>query len=683
MSSHRGEPEGSPLARTNDSAPGEAALLYAAEMGWLVFPVDGKVPLTKRGLYDATTDEEQIRRWWLKWPEANVAMPTGEASGVVVIDGDGADGIANAKKLLSEDALVALQVVTGGGGRHNFFQHPGAGRSVPNSAGRLAPAVDVRGDGGYVVLPPSRTEGSYRWANPDGDRMRWRWDTSDAQENGAVVLGELRAVEVEDPTAAVKRSQLLETLRDAPEGTRNHTLFQVASDLGFLVGAGALDAERSATALAEVGVAVGLDDHEVPATVRSGILNGAAKAPRPIAPGTLDIGQILDGAVAFQKRFVVFAHDCQADALALWAVHTHCAQAATCTPYIWVSSPAPTSGKTRLAEVHELLVRNPIRASDASPSSIFRSIPLFQPTLLLDEIDTKFKVKGDDNAEDLRRLINSGFNRGAYVLRVEGRDRVPTKFDTYCPKMLIGIDTGAFPDTVAKRSIPIRLHRKTRSEQVERFRRRKVDAEAERIRAALATWAEAHASALAAAEPGLPDELNDRQHDAWEPLLAIADLAGPGWAKRARDAARYLHGTLEEETTDGVLLLEHIRDAFDELKTDRLLTGVLLTALIQREEGPWAIWWERAISSENIKGPGSKLARMLKVFGIHSKTIRTDGGRGKGYERAEFEKTWERYFDLHTPPSGRDKGASAGSATCDVTTVTSETPLYEDEGGDT
>lgn len=191
----------------------------------------------------------------------------------------------------------------------------------------------------------------------------------------------------------------------------------------------------------------------MPATARSGILNGAAKAPRPIGPGTLDIGQILDGAVAFQKRFVVFAHDSQADALALWAVHTHCAQAATCTPYIWVSSPARTSGKTRLAEVHELLVCNPIRASDASPSSIFGSIPLFQPTLLLDEVDTKFRAKGDDNAEDLRRLINSGFNRGAYVLRVEDRDRVPTKFDTYCPKMLIGIDTGAFPDTVAKRSI--------------------------------------------------------------------------------------------------------------------------------------------------------------------------------------------------------------------------------------
>lgn len=194
------------------------------------------------------------------------------------------------------------------------------------------------------------------------------------------------------------------------------------------------------------------------------------------------------------------------------------------------------------------------------------------------------------------------------------------------------------------------MHRKTRSERVERFRRRVVDAEAERIRAALATWAEAHASELAAAEPELPDELNDRQHDAWEPLLAIAYRAGPGWAKRARDAARYLHGTLEEETTDGVLQLKHPRRL---RRTEGGSTAYrsTATALIQREEGPWAIWWKRAVKSDELRGPGANLARMLRVFGIHSKTIRTDGGRGKGYERAEFERTWERYFDLHTPPS--------------------------------
>jgi hypothetical protein len=118
-----------------------------------------------------------------------------------------------------------------------------------------------------------------------------------------------------------------------------------------------------------------------------------------------------------------------------------------------------------------------------------------------------------------------------------------------------------------------------------------------------------------------------------------------------------------------VLLLEHIRDVFDELKTDRLLTGVLLTALIQREEGPWAVWWERAVANDNIKGPGSRLAGMLKVFGIRPKSVRTASGRGQGYERSDFEKTWKRYFD--TPPPRRDKHDTAGSTTWDVTSVTS------------
>ena len=592
----------------------------------------------------------------------------GAVSGVVVLDADGHEGIAAARQLLGEDALTVLQSATGGGGRHYFFRHPGNDRRVGNSTGKLAPRIDVRGDGGYVILPPSTTTGAYRWANPEGEVKPWRWGTTDARDiPEAIAIEGLPEVAVESDTAVAERERAVEAVRTAAEGTLNNTLNDRAYRLGHIAAAGGLDPQRTAKALSEAAEANGHPGPGARRTVASGLSSGAGTAMAAIDPASLDVAQLLDRVVAFLRRFVVLAHVCQAYALALWAVHTHCAMAAACTPYIWVSSPAPTSGKTRLAEVLELLVRSPIRASDASPSSIFRSIPLFQPTLLLDEIDTKFRAKGDDGAEDLRRLINSGFNRGAYVLRTEGRDRVPTKFDTYCPKMLIGINTGVFPDTVAKRSIPIRIHRKTRAEKTERFRVRKVGAEADELQRALAAWAEAHTKDLTLAEPDLPDELNDRQQDAWEPLLAIADSAGSEWASRAREAARYLHGALEEETTEGVLLLGHIRDAFDTLKTDKLLTGVLLTALIQKEEGPWTVWWERAVNDDRILGPSSKLARMLRVFDIEPKSVRTDGGRGQGYERSGFEKAWSRYLD--TPPSTHDNHDTAGSATRDVMDV--------------
>lgn len=642
------------LERANHSEKVEAALIYGGE-GLHVFPCNGnKEPLVADGFYAATCDLDQIRQWWAKWPGANIGIRTGVESGVVVLDGDvkhDIDGVGAVTELLGAEATRTLQASTPSGGKHFFFDHPGEGKHVPTSAGKIAPGVDTRGDGGYIVAAPS-TNGTgepYSWDNPGAVLRPCPLEPLDGalERSDSVDIAGLPEVTVEVETAIAERGRAVEAIRNAGTGKLNITLNDQAFRLGHIVGAGGLDAQRTADALVEAAVAAG---HPVPGakrTVKSGLSSGAGTAVSATAESAdvPDVSELLDAVVAFERRFVVFSHFAQAEALALWTAHTHCTQASTCTPYMWVSSPVPTSGKTRLAEVLELLVRNPIRASDASPSAIFRSIPLFQPTLLLDEVDTKFRTKGDDNAEDLRRLINSGFNRGAYVLRTEGKDRTPTKFDTYCPKMLIGIDTGAFPDTVAKRSVPIRLHRKTRSEEVERFRRRKVEGEAENLRKALAAWAEANAGALTIADPALPAELSDRQQDAWEPLLAIADAAGPQWAKRAREAAEHLHGAAEDETTEGVLLLGHIRDAFKELKTDRLLTGVLLTELIKREEGPWAIWWEQAVSKDNIKGPGSKLARMLKVFGVHPRPIRFDTGVGKGYERAQFEKVFERYFD--------------------------------------
>jgi hypothetical protein len=132
-----------------------AALAYARR-GWPVFPLrpNNKEPhpvLAPHGLKDATTDHHVIEAWWDRVPSANVAIVTGSASGLVVVDLDlGAD----AKEL----ELPSTRVIqTPSGGVHLYYRHPG--REVRNSAGRLAAKVDVRGDGGYVVAPPSRVSG--------------------------------------------------------------------------------------------------------------------------------------------------------------------------------------------------------------------------------------------------------------------------------------------------------------------------------------------------------------------------------------------------------------------------------------------------------------------------------------------------------------------------------------------
>jgi len=144
-----------------------AALAYCAR-GWSVIPIEprGKRPLVAWTEYQqrrATVDE--ITRWFRRWPDANVAIVTGEVSAIVVLDVDERHG--GALSLAELDIELGpipstVEVATGGGGRHLYFRHPG-GR-VSNRVG-LRPGIDLRGDGGCVVAPPS--------VHPSGGRYAW------------------------------------------------------------------------------------------------------------------------------------------------------------------------------------------------------------------------------------------------------------------------------------------------------------------------------------------------------------------------------------------------------------------------------------------------------------------------------------------------------------------------------
>ena len=152
----------------HDSAPTlpKSALAYARR-GVPVFPCEpgAKRPLTRNGYWDANTDSRVIERWWKRWPSANVGMPTGKKSGIVVLDVDVDDGGLESLAKLEyavDPAPKTARVRTGGSGIHIFFRYP-RGTEIRNSAGLLGPGLDVRGEGGYVVVPPSRTQSSYQW----------------------------------------------------------------------------------------------------------------------------------------------------------------------------------------------------------------------------------------------------------------------------------------------------------------------------------------------------------------------------------------------------------------------------------------------------------------------------------------------------------------------------------------
>ncbi len=146
----------------------ERAALSYAKRGWSVIPAEprGKRPVVAWQEFQrriATADE--IADWFGRWPDANVAVVTGALSGLVVLDIDprhgGTDSLSRLE-ITHGPLPQTLEALTGGGGRHLYFRHPGG--LVRNRVG-LAPGVDVRGDGGCVVAPPS--------VHPSGKRYAW------------------------------------------------------------------------------------------------------------------------------------------------------------------------------------------------------------------------------------------------------------------------------------------------------------------------------------------------------------------------------------------------------------------------------------------------------------------------------------------------------------------------------
>jgi Bifunctional DNA primase/polymerase, N-terminal/AAA domain len=152
----------------------QAAVEYANN-GWSIFPLKprDKTPLTPHGFKDASTKLDVVRSWWTKTPTANIGLNCGK-SGLVVIDLDKRgehDGLSEWDALMGKQHLTphTSTSLTGGGGRHLLFKAP-PGIEIHNSAGRLAPGIDVRAEGGYIVLPPS--------IHPSGKPYCWADDST-------------------------------------------------------------------------------------------------------------------------------------------------------------------------------------------------------------------------------------------------------------------------------------------------------------------------------------------------------------------------------------------------------------------------------------------------------------------------------------------------------------------------
>lgn len=377
------------------------------------------------------------------------------------------------------------------------------------------------------------------------------------------------------------------------------------------------------------------------------------------------LGDLLTRVEAFIARFVDTSTDNRA-AVAAWVVHTWAIEAAYATPYMHVTAPEKNSGKSTLVEVCGALVREPIGGASMSAAALYRIIDAGSPTILLDELDTVFgkRREASESAEALRGVLNAGYHRGAmaHAVRVErnGGRQEAKRFSCFAPKMLAG--NGALPDTLASRSIPLRMLRAAPG-TVEPFEPDLLAEELTELREAVAAIAEASLDRLRAVRRSVsvPDAMRDGRHrQMWRPLFAIGDVAGEPWATRLREVAlRLMGGQAEHAEGASVRVLRAVRDAFTLAGEDRLPTARLLT-LLHDDEGSGLGEWN---DGQGIRS--RELARHLREFGIGPGTIRLpDGTTPKGYPRDRFEDAFRRYLgpESATPPQPAPQAGSGRGA---------------------
>lgn len=365
-----------------------------------------------------------------------------------------------------------------------------------------------------------------------------------------------------------------------------------------------------------------------------------------------DGATLLDQVCDAIATYVILPTNHDLNAVTLWIAASHGQPFFSAAPRLVIRAPEKRCGKSRLLDLVEAQCHNPLITVNASPPAVYRSIGVGDPpTLLIDEADTIFGPKAGESNEELRGLLNAGHQRNRAALRYNAADKAVEHIPTFAMAALAGI--GVMPDTIEDRAIVIRMRRRAPGEQVQPYRYKRDAPPLAELRTRLREWIRANGKTLEAATPLMP--LEDRAADTWEPLFAVADLAGGHWPDRAREGALALTAAKEASTEQPrtVRLLADCRTAFGD--DPALTTEVLLSRLKDDTEAPWATFGGRDDGLTPMK-----LGAMLRDYDIRSARWRIDGTPVRGYKREAFADAWQRYCP---PPTVTESGDDTGPDT--------------------
>jgi Protein of unknown function (DUF3631) len=339
---------------------------------------------------------------------------------------------------------------------------------------------------------------------------------------------------------------------------------------------------------------------------------------------------ILDEVRSAIAKYCILPDDESYDAVALWIAASHAQPAWETATRLCIKAPAKQCGKSRLLDMVDAMCWSPQMAASMSPAALIASIDDDEPpTILMDEVDTIFTGAGSN--ESFGGLLNAGHQRGRPYVRVRAGHKVSQP--TFAMAALAGI--GNMPDTIEDRAVIINMRRRGPGELVSPYRRKRDEGPLRNLGFHLQAWVRDGLEWLKTHEPVNP--LEDRPADNWEPLLAVADLAGGTWPERARKAAVQLDKAAAETrtATTAEKLLSDLRAVFTTLKAlgeSKIPSEELCEALKRTDREKW----------EDVEP--RLLGRMLQPYGIRPKVMRFGDKTLHGYEASMFNDTFARYL---------------------------------------
>jgi hypothetical protein len=342
----------------------------------------------------------------------------------------------------------------------------------------------------------------------------------------------------------------------------------------------------------------------------------------------VETAALLTELMAQLRRYVVLNDDA-AVAITLWVMFAWVHEIAVPSPILVITSAEPDAGKTTTLGVIGRSTPRPYHAVEMTGANVHHIVDQRQPTLIVDEADQVFNRK-----PDLMHVVNAGWATGTKIPRmIRGEIR---EFDPFCPKV-IGMKGLELPGTTASRAIVVKLWPKLPSEQIADFRHVDDD-DFVALRRKLLRWAADNAAALRDANPVMPPGFGNRLAANWRLQLAIADLAGGAWLKRARAAAVKLSHK-RHRPSEGVKLLAALRPMF--ATRQEITSAEMVAQLVADPDGEWVEFRNRSPITQR------QVAALLAEYEIFPNVLHPTKRAGlsrRGYRRPQFDDAFARFL---------------------------------------